>query len=117
MQAMRKHWSIKNAYHWVLDIAFGKDDSCTYPAVQITTTLRSQGHNREGFRQRAPQQAFVAEGAVYDNCPLRLTRDPLKQPSDWSFRAVGCHDACWASSFSGKGREYRAQSETISSPT
>ncbi len=27
LQAVRRHWSIENAHHWVLDVAFGKDDS------------------------------------------------------------------------------------------
>ena len=26
LQAVRQHWSIENAHHWVLDVAFGEDD-------------------------------------------------------------------------------------------
>ena len=44
---MRQHWSIENAHHWVLDIAFGEDDSRirTGYAAHNMAILKRIAHN------------------------------------------------------------------------
>ncbi len=46
-QAVRGHWAIENAHHWVLDVAFGEDDSRirTGYAVHNMAILKRIAHN------------------------------------------------------------------------
>jgi len=52
---VRGHWSIENAHHWVLDVAFGEDDSCirTGYAAHDMAILKRIAHNL--LRQDDPQ--------------------------------------------------------------
>ena len=45
--AVRKHWSIENAHHWVLDVAFGENGSRirTGHAAHNMAILKSIAHN------------------------------------------------------------------------
>ncbi|MXZ43330.1 MAG: ISAs1 family transposase, partial [Caldilineaceae bacterium SB0666_bin_21] len=47
LQAVRGHWSIENAHHWVLDVAFGEDDSRirTGYAAHNMAILKRIAHN------------------------------------------------------------------------
>ena len=47
LQAVRQHWAIENAHHWVMDVALGKDDSRirTGHAVHNMTILKRIAHN------------------------------------------------------------------------
>ena len=47
LQAVRQHWSIENAHHWVLDVAFGEDDSRirTGYAAHNMAILKRIAHN------------------------------------------------------------------------
>ena len=44
---MRGHWAIENAHHWVLDVAFGEDDSRirTGYAIHNMAILKRIAHN------------------------------------------------------------------------
>jgi len=60
LQAVRQHWSIENAHHWVLDVAFGEDDRRirTGHAAHNMAILKRIAHARTsiqgGHRQQAP---------------------------------------------------------------
>ena len=47
LQAVRRHWSIENAHHWVLDVACGEDDSRirTGHAAHNMAILKRIAHN------------------------------------------------------------------------
>ena len=47
LQAVRQHWSIENAHHWVMDVAFGEDDSRirTGHAAHNMAILKRIAHN------------------------------------------------------------------------
>ncbi len=47
LEAVRKHWSIENAHHWVLDVAFGEDGSRirTGHAAHNMAILKRIAHN------------------------------------------------------------------------
>ena len=47
LQAVRRHWSIENAHHWVLDVAFGEDNSRirTGYAAHNMAILKRIAHN------------------------------------------------------------------------
>ena len=47
LQAVRQHWAIENAHHWVLDVAFGEDDSRirTGYAAHNMAILKRIAHN------------------------------------------------------------------------
>ena len=52
IEAVRKHWSIENAHHWVLDVAFNEDGSCSALATPPTTCCARTGR-QGGHRQQA----------------------------------------------------------------
>ena len=47
LEAVRKHWSIENAHHWVMDVAFGEDGSRirTGHAAHNMAILKRIAHN------------------------------------------------------------------------
>ncbi len=47
LQAVRQHWTIENAHHWVMDVAFGEDDSRirTGHAAHNMAILKRIAHN------------------------------------------------------------------------
>jgi len=57
---VRQYWSIENAHHWVLDVAFGKDDSHirTGYAVYHMAILKRIAHNL--LRQDRSLQVGIA---------------------------------------------------------
>ena len=60
----RPRWSRFPQEDFVMDL---EPLSCTCPAGQVTTDLRTQGHDPHGD----PRQFFRFEAAVCDLCPLR----------------------------------------------
>ncbi|MCY4520261.1 MAG: ISAs1 family transposase, partial [Caldilineaceae bacterium] len=63
LQAVRQHWTIENAHHWVMDVAFGEDDSRirTGHAAHNMAILKRMAHNL--LRQdRSPGWASPTSG-------------------------------------------------------
>ena len=50
LQAVCRHWSIENAPHWVLDVAFGEDDSRIRTGHAVHTLAISSAWPTSGWR-------------------------------------------------------------------
>ena len=66
LQAVRQHWSIENAHHWVLDVAFGEDDS------RIRT-----GYAAHNGLADCPRWAFKRSHLPAHRLPFRLWFETL----------------------------------------
>ena len=56
--AVRTHWGIENSVHWVLDVAFGEDDSRVRQGNAAQSVLRRMALNM--FKRETTSQGGVA---------------------------------------------------------
>ena len=47
LASVRTHWGIENSVHWVLDVAFGEDDSRVRQGQCSTELIRAASHGAE----------------------------------------------------------------------
>ena len=83
LRTVRKHWSIENAHHWVLDVAFGEDGSrirtghaahnMVIPGA-LPTTCCARTHPQGGHRQQA------VDGRLEQGLPVPTDR-PRPKPT------------------------------------
>ncbi len=67
-QAIRRHWSIENSQHWVLDVVFGEDQrrqqdrngGANFAAVRrlAVSLLRQETTNKRGVKNKRIQCAL-----------------------------------------------------------
>ena len=58
VQAIRRHWSVENALHWVLDVTFGEDDSRVRDRAAARNLVARDRRSRASRRGRRKMAAW-----------------------------------------------------------